>query len=183
VRQVHRPLRTHDGHTRHFDNNSAVGLEPHITLIQERIPRLRGVLRYLLAALIGIFQRPVWSMHLSWEGGEYHGPVSLVTVGNCPLTGGVFYMTPHALPADGKLTFVYTFVPSRLGMLSLLPKAMKPGVGSYVENPLVHEINTPWLSIRSEQPTPLHADGEIQSRAARQIDYVIQPGRLTILSG
>ncbi|MGB2909981.1 MAG: acylglycerol kinase family protein, partial [Anaerolineales bacterium] len=39
---------------RYFDNNSAVGLEPTITLIQQDIKHIHGVLRYLLATLIGI---------------------------------------------------------------------------------------------------------------------------------
>jgi YegS/Rv2252/BmrU family lipid kinase len=170
-----------DPHGRYFDNNSAMGLEPTITLIQQRIHRLRGVLRYLLATLIGVMQKPAWQAQIEWQDGSYEGPVSLVTVGNNPLTGGLFYMTPHARPDDGQLTFVYGYLPTRRSILSILPKTMKPGSGSYVEHPDIHEIHSPWLKISTTTATPLHADGEIQSQDVVYIGYSILPAHLTIL--
>ncbi len=167
--------------TRYFDNNSAVGLEPSITLIQQDITWLRGVVRYLVATLIGIARNPQWTMRIRWEGGgEYNGPVTLVTVGNNPLTGGLFYMTPHADPFDGRLTFVYGSMPTRLQILRLLPRTMKPGLGSYVEHPSIHEVHTSCLHIEAKMTTPLHADGEIQSRAATTIEYRVLPGILPV---
>ncbi len=166
---------------RYFDNNSAIGLEPCITLIQQRISWLRGSLRYVVAALAGVVQNPQWNMHLQWEGGEYTGPATLVTAGNNPLTGGVFYMAPHADPYDGKLNCVYGFMASRLQILRLLPRTMKAGVGNYVEHPSIHEINVSWLKIHTDQPTPLHADGEIQYEATQDIEYRILPDYLPVL--
>jgi diacylglycerol kinase (ATP) len=165
---------------RFFDNNSAIGLEPYITLIQQRIGWIRGEARYLVATLRGVLDNPGWQMHLAWEGGNYQGPVTLVTVGNCPRTGGVFYVTPHADPFDGLLTFVYGYLPTRTQILKVLPRLMKPGAGNYVEHPSIHEIHSPWLSIRVESPTPMHADGEIQSTALQEVNYRVLPGRLPI---
>jgi diacylglycerol kinase (ATP) len=165
---------------RYFDNNSAIGLEPSITLIQQRITRVRGILRYVIATVMGIMKNPRWRVQLAWEGGEYQGDCTLVTVGNCPLTGGL-YMAPHASPYDGQLTFVHGYMSSRLQMLSLLPRTMKPGEGSYVEHPAIHEINSPWLNIHVETSTPLHADGEIQTVTAQDIRYKILPNKLPVL--
>jgi diacylglycerol kinase (ATP) len=165
----------------YFDNNSAVGLEPSITLIQERITRLSGDIRYITAAIIGILKKPEWNMHLVWDDGEYEGPISLVTVGNNPLTGGVFYMTPHADPFDGKLTFVYGYMPTRRSILLTLPKTMKSDSGSYVEHSAIHEIHTTRLRIKSKQPTPLHADGEIQTKTAIDVEYSVLPEHLPML--
>jgi hypothetical protein len=160
---------------------TAIGLEPYVTLIQERITFLSGSFRYLIAALIGAFDKPNWEMHLEWEGGEYSGLTTLVTVGNSPLTGGIFYMTPHANPFDGLLTFVYGFIPTRRGIFSLLPRTMKPGAGSYVEHPEIHEVFSPWLRVRSKQSTPAHADGEVFSRAIQDLEYQVIPSCLPIL--
>jgi len=159
--------------TRYFDNNSAIGLEPTITLIQQRISWLRGSFRYILATFIGVARNPQWKMQLQWEGGEYGGPATLVTAGNNPLTGGVFYMAPHADPFDGKLNCVFGSIPSRLQILRVLPTTMKPGVGNYVEHPAIHEINVSWLKIHTDHPTPLHADGEIQFTHTQDIEYRI----------
>lgn len=166
---------------RYFDNNSAIGLEPTITLIQQRISWLRGSLRYIVATLLGVTKNPQWKMHLEWDGGEYDGPATLVTAGNNPLTGGVFYMAPHADPFDGKLNFVFGYIPSRLQILRVLPRTMKAGVGNYVEHPAIHEINVNWLKIHTEHPTPLHADGEIQFEATQDIEYHVLPNYLPVM--
>ena len=166
---------------RYFDNNSAIGLEPFITLIQQDMKRLKGTLRYLVATLRGVFAKPEWSMQLEWDNGEYRGPITLVTVGNSPRTGGLFYVTPHANPFDGKLTFVYGYMPTRMQILKLLPRTMKPGEGNYVEHPDIHEVHTTWLRVHSDQPTPAHADGEIISPAIHDLEYRVYPARLPIL--
>jgi diacylglycerol kinase (ATP) len=165
---------------RYFDNNSAIGLEPTVTLIQQSMTNLRGILRYVIASVRGIMTNPSWQIHLEWDGGQYAGPMTLVTVGNCPLTGGL-YMAPNANPYDGKLTFVYGFMSSRMQMLMLLPKTMKPGAGNYIEHPNIHQVHTEWLRIRLDTPTPLHADGEIQTKEATQVSYTIYPARLPVL--
>jgi diacylglycerol kinase family enzyme len=141
--------------------------------------RLRGLLRYLVATVMGIMQNPHWEVQLEWDGGSYAGLCTLVTVGNCPLTGGL-YMAPHADPFDGKLTFVYGYMRTRSQMLALLPRTMKPGPGSYVEHPSIHEIHSSWIRIKVSSPTPLHADGEIQTAQAQEIDYGILPARLPV---
>jgi YegS/Rv2252/BmrU family lipid kinase len=166
---------------RYFDNNSAIGLEPCITLIQQRISWLRGSLRYVVAAILGVLKNPQWKMHLQWEDGEYYGPATLVTAGNNPLTGGVFYMAPHANPYDGKLNFVFGSITSRLEILRVLPTTMKSGAGNYIEHPAIHEINVSWLKIHTDQPTPLHADGEIQFEATQDVEYRLLPAHMPIL--
>lgn len=180
-----------EGHTRmmdlckvndhYFDNNAAIGLEPYITLIQQRIKRLKGSFRYLTATLMGVMDKPQWEMMLEWEGGNYHGPVTLVTVGNSPRTGGIFYMTPHADPFDGLLTFVYGYMPTRWKILTLLPRTMKPDLGSYVEHPSIHEISSTWLRVHSVQPTPAHSDGEVFSEQIHDLEYRVFPQCLPVL--
>jgi diacylglycerol kinase (ATP) len=167
----------------HFDNNAAIGLEPYVTLIQQRYKRLKGSFRYLMATLRGVLDNPRWEMNLEWENGSYSGLITLVTVGNSPRTGGIFYMTPNANPFDGLLTFVYAFMPTRRKILALLPRTMNKDEGSYVEHPAVHEVSSPWLSVTSIQPTPAHADGEIFSKEIHKLEYKVIPSCLPILMG
>jgi diacylglycerol kinase (ATP) len=165
----------------YFANNSAIGLEPYITLVQQRITWIKGMLRYLVAAVLGIMDKPLWAAEIEWEGGNYKGPVILVTVGNGARTGGVFYMAPHADPFDGKLTFVYGLRRTRRAMFAVLPKTMKKDAGSYVETPDIHEVNSTWIRIHVDTPTPAHVDGEIFSEGIQDLEYRIQPRRLQIL--
>jgi len=165
----------------YFANNSAIGLEPHITLVQQRITWIKGMIRYLVAALRGIMDNPQWTAKIEWDGGQYEGPITLVTVGNGPRTGGVFYMAPHADPFDSKLTFVYGYRQKRSEILTLLPRTMKPGEGSYVEMDGMYEHQATHIKIHVDSPTPAHADGEIFSEAIQDLEYRIFPSRLQIL--
>jgi len=162
-----------------FDNNSAVGLEPVVTIYNIRMVRLRGLIRYLIAALRAINQKPEWTMRLEWDDGTYEGPVSLVSVGNCPITGGLFHMAPAADPTDGLLTFVYGYAPTRLRMLGLLPRAIS---GDYVNDPAIHQHHTQRLTINTSPATPIQTDGEIRSYELTEIHYQVLPGRLDILT-
>jgi diacylglycerol kinase (ATP) len=162
-----------------FANNAAVGLEPMVTLHNMRMVRLKGVIRYLVAALRAINEKPNWTMSVRWDDGEFHGPLTLVSVGNCPLTGGLFRMAPAADPADGKLTFVMGYAPTRRKMLSLLPRTIN---GSFVNDPAIQQHHTTHLVIEANPPTPIQLDGEIRAESLTHIEYEILPAKLDILT-
>lgn len=163
---------------RFFANNSAVGLEPVVSLNHERMRRVKGNLRYLLAALKSIGEAKPWQMRLAWEGGSYEGPITLVSVGNSHRTGGLFYMTPRASLDDGLLDVVFAGRLSRWQLLSFLPKTLK---GTHIHHPLVTYLQTKQLSLSASPATPLQADGEIIERQAVEVHYSILPKRLRII--
>jgi diacylglycerol kinase (ATP) len=165
----------------YFANNSAIGLEPYITLAQQRITWIKGMARYLVAAVRGIWDNPQWNAKIEWDDGNYEGPALLVSVGNGPRTGGVFFMAPHADPFDGKLTFVHGYRRTRGQIFRLLPKTMKPGSGSFVEMEGIFEQQATWVKIHMDNPAPAHVDGEIFSEGIQDLEYRICPQRLRIL--
>ncbi len=177
-----------NGHTRRIDlgkvndwvfcNNSAIGLEPVVTLHNIHMKRTKGIVRYLLAALKAIAENHRWDMKIEWDDGEYEGPISLVSVGNCPLTGGMFHMAPDADPADGRLTFVRGYAPTRRRMLALLPRTI---TGSYIHQQGISQHHTRCLRIQSHQPSPLQVDGELRTEADTHFKYEVLQSRLDIL--
>jgi diacylglycerol kinase (ATP) len=168
---------------RYFINNAGLGLEPYTTTVQEKMKRVQGNLRYILATLLSIMKNPQWEGKLAWDDGKYEGPVTMVSIGNCALTGGVFYTVPHAQPFDGKLTFVYGNIQSRLKILQVLPRTMKPGEGNYVEHPAVHEHECTWLKVKLNPGTPAHTDGELFAYDIQELEYKVHPAKLPILIG
>lgn len=162
-----------------FDNNSAVGLEPVVTQYNIRMVKLKGIVRYLAAALVAIWSKPEWAIKLAWDDGSYEGPASLVSVGNCPITGGLFRMAPAADPADGKLTFVYGYAPGRFRMLGLLPRTIN---GSYVNDRAIHQHHTTRLEIELNPTSPIQVDGELRSEALSKVIYEVLPQKLDIFS-
>jgi len=166
---------------RYFVNTSGAGLEPYTTIKERKIKWISGIPRYLVAAIQGIMDNPTWQAKMEWDDGSYEGPVTLITVGNCARTGGVFYLTPHADQFDGKLTFVYGYRGTRLGLFAALPRTMKPGEGSYVEMEGIHEIECTHLKIHLDSPSPAHTDGELFDSWLTDLEYKIFPSTLPIL--
>ncbi len=164
----------------YFVNNSAMGLEPYITTLEKKMTFLKGIPRYLVAALKGIFQNPSWQAKIKWDNGSYKGPLTLISVGNAPRTGGLFYMAPHADPADGKLTAVLAYKKSALSLLALLPKTMTPE-GKFIHAEGVQEVDATWISVILERPSPAHTDGELFPEQISSLEYSILPGMIDVL--
>jgi len=164
----------------YFVNNSAAGLEPYVTTKHERIRWIRGVARYLVAAVWAIMDKPEWNGNLKWDGGDYNGPLSLLSIGNGRRTGG-FFMTPHADPFDGKLTLAFGYRATRLGLFGALPRAFKEGKGSYVEMEGMQEVHFTRLSVHLDKPSPAHTDGEIFDTWVTDLEYQIFPRAVPVL--
>jgi diacylglycerol kinase (ATP) len=163
-----------------FVNNSAAGLEPYTTIKHEKIHLIKGMARYLVAAVQAVMDKPEWQGVIEWDGGRYEGPLSLVTIGNGRRSGG-FFMTPHADPFDGKLTLAYGYRGTRLGMFQALPRALKEGEGSYVEMEGMHELHVTRVSIHLDKPSPAHTDGELLPQWVQHFEYEIQPKRISMI--
>jgi len=163
---------------RYFDNNSAIGLEPVVTLENIRLTWLRGVVRYMVSALLGIAKNPSWEGEINWDGGSYRGSLTLVSVGNSRRTGGTFYMTPNASLEDGLLDFVFAPKLNRRRLLTLLPKAQN---GEHIHDPAITEERTRKLTIRTTTPTPIQADGEVFELGSTEIVYEILPQALKVI--
>lgn len=161
----------------YFDNNSAVAMEPMITLEQMAITKVQGELRYLLALVKGLFKLKAWQMSIRWDDGGYDGPAYLLSVCNSARTGG-FDMAPGAVVDDGLLDVVFApQIPMRQ-VLAVLAGLLR---GRHIYHPAVTFVRTRELHLTSEPGTPLHADGEILGESVTVVDYQVLPGKLTLL--
>ena len=167
---------------RYFINNSAAGLEPYVTVKHEKISWIRGMARYLVAAVQAIIDKPEWYGSVKWEGpsGEFHGKLSFISIGNGRRTGG-FFMTPHADPFDGKLTLAFGYRGSRLGLFWALPRAFNEDKGSYIELEGMQEVHATRISIHLDKPSPAHTDGELFAEWIQDFQYEIFPKCLNII--
>jgi diacylglycerol kinase (ATP) len=164
----------------YFANNSAAGLEPYVTLKHEKIHWIKGIVRYLVAAVQGIMDKPEWQANVKWDGGEFNGKISLISIGNGRRTGG-FFMTPHADLFDGKLTLAFGYRATRLGLFQALPRAFNEDKGSYVEMAGMQEIHATRISLHLDPPSPAHTDGELFPDWMQDFEYEILPKCLKIM--
>ena len=165
---------------RYFVNNSAAGLEPYVTLKHEKIQWIKGMARYLVAAVQAIMEKPEWNGEVKWDAGEYKGAFSFISIGNGRRTGG-FFMTPHADPFDGKLTLAFGYRGTRLGLFQALPRAFNEDKGSYVEMDGMKEVHATRISIHLDEPSPAHTDGELFSQWIQDFEYEILPACLSVI--
>jgi diacylglycerol kinase (ATP) len=166
---------------RYFVNNSAAGLEPYVTIKHEKIHWIKGMARYLVAAVQAIVEKPEWNGEVKWDDGEFKGALSFISIGNGRRTGG-FFMTPHADPFDGKLTLAFGYRGTRLGLFQALPRAFNEDKGSYVEMDGMKEVHSTRVSIHLDQPSPAHTDGELFQQWIQDFEYEILPGCLNIIA-
>jgi diacylglycerol kinase (ATP) len=166
---------------RYFVNNSAAGLEPYVTLKHEKIHWIKGIARYLVAAVQGIMDKPEWYGNVSWDNDEYQGKLSLLSIGNGRRTGG-FFMTPHADPFDGKLTLAFGYRGTRLGLFQALPRAFNEDKGNYVEMDGMREVQATRISIHLDKPSPAHTDGQLFPGWIQDFEYEILPKSLNIFT-
>ncbi len=166
---------------KYFVNNSAAGLEPYVSIKHEKIKWIKGLARYLVAAVQGIMDKPEWSGEVRWDDGEYKGKFSMLSIGNGRRTGG-FFMTPHADMFDGKLTLAFGYRATRLGLFQALPRAFNEDKGSYVEMEGMRELDATKISIKLETPSPAHTDGELFPEWIQNFEYETLPQRLKVLA-
>ena len=164
----------------YFVNNSAAGLEPYVTLKHEKIHWIKGILRYLVAAVQAIMDKPEWQANVQWDDGEFKGKISLMSIGNGRRTGG-FFMTPHADPFDGKLTLAFGYRSTRLGLFQALPRAFNEDKGNYVDMDGMYEVQATRISIHLDPPSPAHTDGELFPNWMQDFEYEILPNCLNII--
>lgn len=165
---------------RYFVNNSAACLEPYVTVRHEKIHRIKGMARYLVAAVQAIMDKPEWYGDIKWDGERFSGKLTLLSVGNGRRTGG-FFMTPHADPFDGKLTLAFGYRATRLQVFLALPRAFNEDKGNYVELEGMREVHATRISIHLDKPSPAHTDGELLPEWIQDLEYEILPKSLNII--
>lgn len=167
-----------DGRVHYFINNSAIAMEPMVTLEHLKIQRISGEMRYMVALLRSLIKLKAWQMQIGWDDGSYDGPAFLLSLCNGPRTGG-FMMAPGARFDDGQLDYVLAPKVPKMTFVAMLLRLLR---GTHLTHPRVISGRTTRLTIRSRPGTPIHADGEILSETAVAIEYAILPGKLTLFA-
>jgi diacylglycerol kinase (ATP) len=163
---------------RYFVNNSAVGMEPMVTLENIKMKRLRGELRYMVALVRALVRLRAWQMEITGDGLNYSGPVYLLSICNGPRTGG-FMMAPTAVIDDGRLDVVFAPEVPKATVLAILLRLMR---GTHIAHTAVTYTPVTSLTIHSRPGTPVHADGELMGEAETAVTYRLLPGKLNLIS-
>jgi diacylglycerol kinase (ATP) len=163
---------------RYFLNNSAVGMEPMVTLENIKIKRLRGQLRYMVALMRALLRLQAWQMEITGDGLNYKGPVYLLSICNGPRTGG-FMMAPTAVMDDGRFDLVFAPEVPKTTVLAILLRLLR---GTHIAHSAVTYNNFTSLTLYSQPGTPIHTDGELMGEAETAVNYRVLPGKLNLIT-
>jgi YegS/Rv2252/BmrU family lipid kinase len=173
-----------NGRQEYFDNTLGMGFDAVVTIRTHKLPIVRGFLMYLVAVLQTIIVNHQPSrMKINIDGQEIEQSNLMLTICNGSRQGGGFLVAPDAKNDDGILNYAMVSHCSRLTMLRLLPEVMK---GTHGKFPQVTLGTTHRLSLISELPLYIHADGEIYTSFGsnlRQVSFEIVPGALQVIKG
>ena len=117
-------------------------------------------------------------VRLVGDFGVFEGPVLLAASGNTRSYGGGMHITPQAVWDDGLLDICIVRPISRLTVLRLFLRVFS---GSHVRYSPVRIERTRSLSIESEAPLWIYADGEPICQTPATIEVV--PGALRVQVG
>jgi diacylglycerol kinase (ATP) len=163
-----------------FTNGVGIGFDARVAAAAQRVERLRGMAIYAWAVLQVLSSHRTPRMRVSIDGLPVaDGPLTLVTVGNGACHGGGFWICPAARIDDGLFDICIAEAMSVPRLLGLLPRVMR---GRHVGRPGVVMRQGRRVEILSEEPLPIHADGEVIDRPLHELVFELLPGRLTVLA-
>jgi diacylglycerol kinase family enzyme len=148
------------------------------------MPRwLRGHGGYLLAATGAILAHQPSRMHLHAELGagevvmEMDEPAEMAAFANGPAYGGGLRVAPAAKLDDGKLEVVFVRRAGRGRLLRVAPRIL---TGRHIELPEVQYCRASSLTLHSDPPRDVYADGEFVCRTPVRVG--VMPGALRVIS-
>jgi diacylglycerol kinase (ATP) len=161
---------------------AGVGVDAEITRRADELPKwLRAHGGYALSAPREFFRFAPFPMKISCNGtaGHKFQPTILVAIANAPTYGGGMKIAPHAQLDDGKLDVCIVRAMDTFKLFCLFPTVY---FGRHLGFDEVEYTQTPELSVETECPLDVYADGEYVCKTpvafsiARNTLKVIVPG-------
>lgn len=160
------------GHRRYFSCCANIGLDADAARRTNHLPNwMKERNGYLIGGLGAIASYTPKRITISGEGIPAISEKGwFVAISNTPIYGGGLKIAPKASINDGLLDITYLRETPRWNLVRHYPKILS---GTHVQLPMVTQFTTRELSIETELPMPIYADGDHMGTT---------PGRITIAS-
>lgn len=140
---------------------------------------LTGTPAYLYGLFVQMLSYRDVPVRLKGDGLDFEGPVFLAATGNTPIYGGAMKIAPHAVVDDGMLDLCLVRSVNRWEVLKMVPRIFN---GGHIHHPAVSLHQLRKLSVESDAPLSLWADGEPMGQTPATIE-VVPNGLSIIVSG
>ena len=155
-----------------YGGMAGVGLDAMVArAVNEHAPKVRGRLAYAWAILRCLRLYRPQPLEMRSEEFSYSGEVVFVVIGNGPLYGGGFRITPRARLDDGLLDVCLVPALPKLELLRWAPRAYR---GKHLGHPRIVYFQTRHLALTSPARLELFGDGEFIQELPATIEVVPQ---------
>ena len=163
---------------RYFANAVGIGFDGRTNYEIRNIKLLRGPLVILLAIMRTMrFWKSV-HIALTVDSRSIDGRAYLIAIGNGDTIGGGLHLTPHARLGDGKLHVTRVGDIARLKIILNFPR-LKSGTIDKLDE--VTMLAGEAILVESEEPLPVHVDGEVLGLDIRKLDITVLPGAIRMV--
>ena len=162
--------------TRYFANIAEVGLGGAVVARAERLPRSLGRGRYFVGFWLSVARYRPTELRVKVDRREFEGRANNVTIANCQFYGGGMRISPRSYPADGKLDVQISTGPKSQAF-TILPKIYR---GEHLPDPHIKEMLGAEITVESDRPVPVEADGEVLGTTPVRVDVLKEALRLKI---
>jgi YegS/Rv2252/BmrU family lipid kinase len=170
------------GRRRLFVNTLGVGLNGAVTWEKQKLPWLRGIALYGVAALKSIWRHfKTLPTRLTIDGVHHDWPTTYLAIALGQREGGGFRVAPTARLDDGLFDYLHAASLSRLGALRYLPRLARGDIPQ--DDPAIRQGQCQAMIVEGGAPLPIHLDGEpftLASDDVRRIEVKIMEGALRV---
>jgi diacylglycerol kinase (ATP) len=160
--------------TRYFANIAEAGLGAECVARAARLPRWLGPTVYFFSFWMSIGKHRPARVKVDLIDRVYEGPMNNLVVANGQFFGGGMKIAPKAAPTDGLLDIQIEHARKREA-IALMPKVFK---GEHVPHPDIEEAKRVRISIESDPPVRIEADGELLGQTPATFEVL--PGALRL---
>jgi YegS/Rv2252/BmrU family lipid kinase len=166
---------------RYFANGMDIGFGAHGARNVALVPRfLTGFGAYLAALVLTMVRYPSLRVRLQLDDAPpFELATTMTAVMNGTTFGGSFRVCPEARPDDGLLDLLLVDAVSRLEILQLVPKILR---GAHAGDPRLRLVRAKRVTIDSDAPLLLEADGELAFDGMRKLQIDVLPGALRVFA-
>jgi len=172
------------GRTEYFDNSLGIGFDAVVTIRSHKLIIVKGFLMYLTAVIQTILlNHDPAKVTVETDTGNWQDQLLMLTLCNGPREGGGFMLSPDSKNDDGKLESVAVTKVSRATMFRLVPEFMK---GTHVRFKQIRMGEFRKMTVNSDRPLYIHADGEIFTSFGsnlRKVSLEVLPKALKVVKG
>lgn len=167
------------GADRVFLNDFGIGFDTAVLMRAVRLRKIRGGARYLVAALLELFDYDGFRIAVDPPIGPEEGRTLLLVFANGRWFGGVFDIAPDADVADGRLNVTRIANVRGWRRLALLAAATR---GRHVNDPDVQTATGDAFTLRFDEPPLINTDGDVRRTTSRELVVRVIPQALRVVA-